>query len=196
MKVGYKMFIVLTAISLLSGGLLSAWNSVTAPRIAEHRMNEMRLAIKEVLPPYDYYDVLSKDQWTLYIGKKENEPEPVGVAFRIVGNGFQGPISMMIGVRSDFNRITGLKILEQGETPGLGSKILEDPSNKEQPLWFTQQFKGLDLFPKIMVIKNAEPTHTFEIQAISGATISSKAIAEIINSQTKSAKSAYKSYKN
>jgi electron transport complex protein RnfG len=84
-----------------------------------------------------------------------------------------------------------MKVLEQVETPGLGTKIVEDPSNKENPFWFPEQFNGLQIFPQIDVVKNAKPSTPNEIQAISGATISSQAIARILNDNISQIKDQY-----
>ena len=190
MKVALHMFVVLTLIATLSGGLLSAWNDVTAPKIAEHRLNALKAAIVEVLPPYDEYEEMNAGQYVLYIGKKNSSGDPVGVALRVIGSGFQGKISVMVGVTPDFSTITGIKVLEQIETPGLGDKIVEDVTNKEDPFWFPTQFKG-KMLPGITAVKNRKPANDLEIQAISGATISSKAVVTILNKEVKQAKELY-----
>ena len=56
---------------------------------------------------------------------------------------FKVNISIMVGVDPTFTSITGMKVLEQIETPGLGTKIVEDPSNKTNPFWFPEQFGGV-----------------------------------------------------
>jgi len=191
MKTSHQMFVVLTVVSLLSGGLLSALNDVTLPRIREHQLQELRAAISEVLPPYDRYEEISQKGMTLYVGRKEGQSEPVGVAFRAVGNGFQGKVAIMVGIRPDFEALLGIKVLEQLETPGLGTKIVEDPSHKSDPFWFAGQFKGLKVAPAISVIKNVKPSKPTEIQAISGATISSNAVVAILNEQIAAAKTVF-----
>ena len=191
MNTSVKMFIVLTLITVLSGGLLSALNNITEPRIKEHRARELKAAIAEVLPAHDYYDEISKGPVILYVGKKQQDSQTVGVATRLIGSGFQGKISIMVGVQPDFKQLTGFKVLEQIETPGLGTKIVVDPSNKAKPFWFPEQFKGLTIKPSITVIKNVKPTKPYEIQAISGATISSKAVVDILNSQLPNIQSVY-----
>ncbi|MCP4751345.1 MAG: RnfABCDGE type electron transport complex subunit G [Proteobacteria bacterium] len=193
MRTSTKMFIVLTLISVCSGGLLSALNNVTAPRIKEHKLRELKASIADVLPKHDYYDEISKGPVTLYVGKKNEMENPVGVAFRVVGSGFQGKISIMVGVKPDFKELVGIKVLEHAETPGLGDKIVEDPSSQTDPFWFSTQFKDLKIEPRITVIKNVKPSKPAEIQAISGATISSKAIVKILNNEIGIAKGVYRS---
>ena len=184
-----KMIIVLTVITMFAGGLLSTWDGVTKPRIEAYRLQELKKAITEVLPVYDHYDEIKKDGITLYIAKTNDSDEPVGIAFVALGSGFQGKVSIMVGIDKDFSKLSGIKILEQIETPGLGTKIVEDPTNKQDSFWFPNQFKGLLVDPEITVIKNVKPTRPNEIQAITGATISSKAVATILNDNIRRAKS-------
>ena len=191
MKIALHMFVILTLIATLSGGLLSAWNDVTAPRIAEHRLTALKAAIAEVLPAYDEYEEIKAGKYTMYVGKKSVTETPVGVALRVIGSGFQGKISIMVGVSPDFTTVTGMKVLEQIETPGLGDKIVEDPTKEEDPFWFPAQFKGKKLVPGIVAIKNRKPSNDLEIQAISGATISSKAVVSILNKEVSKAKTLY-----
>ena len=193
MNLTTRMIVVLTVLTMIAGGLLSYWDGITAPRIEAYRLEQLKLAIAEVLPPHEKYDEISSEGMILYVGKNDTEPDPVGVAFEAVGNGFQGKISIMVGISMDFQTINAIKILEQLETPGLGTKIVVDPSNKQDPYWFPNQFKNLTSAPMIEVIKNAQPSKPNEIQAITGATISSQAIATIINDGIKKAQSIYQS---
>jgi len=188
-----KMIIVLTVITALSGAVLSSWDSITKPLIEFHKLEALKAAISDVLPQFDYYDEMQVEGGTLYIGKIENQDEPVGVAFETSGSGFQGNVSVMLGVDPTFTSITGLMVLEQIETPGLGTKIVEDPSNKANPFWFPEQFVGVNIFPEITVVKNVKPSTPNEIQAISGATISSKAVVDILNENISRIKNLYES---
>ena len=160
-------------------------------RIEAYKLQELKKAIVEVLPAYDSYKEVESDGMILYVAKDSSGSDPVGIAFEAIGNGFQGKISIMVGINPDFSEINGIKILEQIETPGLGTKIVVDPSNKADPYWFPNQFKKLKTLPQIEVVKNIKPTKPTEIQAITGATISSKAVTKIINEQIQIAKSIY-----
>jgi electron transport complex protein RnfG len=187
------MIVVLTLLTMIAGGLLSYWDGITGPRIEAYRLEQLKKAIAEVLAAHENYDQITTDGMTLYVGKNAADPTPVGVAFEAIGNGFQGKISIMVGISTDFKTINAIKILEQLETPGLGTKIVVDPSNKQDPFWFPNQFKNLVTLPLIEVVKNIKPSNPNEIMAITGATISSQAIATIINDGIKKAKSIYQS---
>lgn len=176
-----RMVLVLTLITIMSGGILAGWDMYTKPKVEYHREQALQAAIAEVLPPYAFFDVLETDMGSLYIGKAGDSVTTVGAAFMAIGSGFQGEVRIMVGYTPEKAVLTGIKVLEQIETPGLGTKIVIDPSNKEDPLWWPAQFKGLSVKPEIVVLKNARPTQDNEIQGITGATISSKAVARIIN---------------
>ena len=154
MNLSTKMIIVLTLITILSGAILSTWDNITRPAIEAYKLQELQKAIAEVLPQFDAYQEVKHGEMTLYVGVLEDMPQPVGVAFEAVGNGFQGKISIMVGINTDFTEIFAIKILEQIETPGLGTKIVEDPTNKADPFWWPNQFKGLQTNPEIGVVKN------------------------------------------
>ena len=188
-----KMVIVLTVITALSGAVLSSWDRVTKPKIEYHQLQALKAAISDVLPSYDYYEEKAINEKTIYIGKIDDSTQPVGIAFKVDGSGFQGNISIMVGVDPSFASIIGIKVLGQIETPGLGTKIVEDPSNKTNPYWFPEQFGGVVLFPQINVVKNSIPQNSNEIQAISGATITSKAVVRIINNNIQQIKDLYQS---
>ncbi|MFH1852191.1 MAG: RnfABCDGE type electron transport complex subunit G [Candidatus Neomarinimicrobiota bacterium] len=174
MNTSTKMIVVLTIIAALSGSVLSMWDGVTAPRIEANRLKVLKQAISRVLPAYERYDeVQVREDITLYVGKDAAD-NTVGVAFKAKGNGFSPDLTLMVGITPNFGELTGIEVLEQTETPGLGNKIEED--------WFKGQFKGLITdAQKAQVVKNVKPADpTRGIQAISGATISSKAVVDII----------------
>lgn len=191
MSISGKMMLVLTVITMLSGGILSTWDIYTKPKIEHHHLIALQNALKEVLPEYDRYDKISTDEISLYIAYLKEQNEPVGVAFETTGNGFQGVIDIMIAVTPDFDKIIGMKILEQLETPGLGTKIVNDPSNKKDPVWFTKQFRNKLTNPPLIITKSPVIQSTNEIQAITGATISSRSVVNIINNSMISARYIY-----
>lgn len=183
-----KIIIVLTLITLISGAVLALLDSYTRPKIESYRKIQENNAIAEVLPENDRIKEIVQDGYVFYEAYRKNEL--VGVAFQVSGGGYQSELVLMLGVSPDFSRITGLKILSQVETPGLGTKIEKDESNKQDPGWFINQFKGLRILPSITYVKNAAPSRETEIQAITGATVSSKAVVDILNTHIKKAKAA------
>jgi Na+-translocating ferredoxin:NAD+ oxidoreductase subunit G len=184
-----KIIIVLTLITLVSGAVLALLDSYTRPKIEAHKVQVKNAAVAEVLPSNDRVEEVNKGEYTFYVAYKNSEV--TAIAFEVSGGGYQSELVLMVGVTPDFDRISGLKILEQVETPGLGTKIEKDESNKEDPGWFVNQFKNIRTQPQIEYVKNAKPSKDNEIEAITGATISSKAIVNILNTHIAAAKRAW-----
>jgi len=179
----FKIVGVLTLIGLISGGALAGVYKAASPRIEKHRIAALKKAIFEVLPQAKDYREEEKDGLTAYYGIDDKQ-NPVGIAFEASGNGFQAKITMMVGIDNKFEKLTGMKVLYQIETPGLGNKIeFED---------FTKQFQGLSVSPEIGYVKNVKPDKPNEIQAITAATISSAAVVKILNKEIKKMSEKFK----
>ncbi|HKZ46287.1 MAG TPA: RnfABCDGE type electron transport complex subunit G [Thermodesulfobacteriota bacterium] len=175
-KLIIKMFLVLTVIGAISGGILAGVFHVADPLIQANREKELKEAIFVVLPEAKDYKVMEKEidkeKATIYQGIDANS-KPVGIAFIADGGGFQGNIRIMVGLSIDYLKLKGIRILEQNETPGLGNRIKEPA--------FEDQFKGLEIRPKIEYIKYRKPEKPNQITAITGATISSDAVVKNVN---------------
>jgi len=172
MSTTVKMLVTLGVIGVISGGFLSGINDWAAPLIEQHRIEETKAAIFEVVPNATDYELVNPSQFEVFKVFDKGK-EQIGYALPFEGNGFQGKIRLMIGINSDLKNITGLKILEQLETPGLGAKVAEEP--------FTNQFLNLSAVPSVNYVKGISPENPNEIQAITGATISSKSVVNIVN---------------
>jgi electron transport complex protein RnfG len=157
----FRLILVLTVISLISGGVLAQTYKFANPRIEENREKDTEKAIIEVLPGVSTFKNVTVDGQILYKGL-DNRGRDVGVAFIAEAGGFQGVIRMMVGVDIESRQITGMKILEHLETPGLGARINES--------WFQDQFKGKSLNDKFIPGE--------DVDAITGATVSSRAVSD------------------
>ncbi|GAB4241389.1 MAG: RnfABCDGE type electron transport complex subunit G [Acidobacteriota bacterium] len=98
----------------------------------------------------------------------------VGYAIPGEGPGFQDTIRLIYGYDPRTRKVVGMEVLESRETPGLGDKILKDEH-------FLQNFKELSVEPEVVAVKSGTKTQPNEVDSISGATISSKAVVAIIN---------------
>lgn len=172
MKLVIHMLATLSIIGIISGGFLSELSEWAAPKIAAHRKAATEKAIFEVQPDAKSYEKSEVTEFELYKVFDEGKNH-TGYSLVYEGSGFQGNVRLMIGIDKELNKLTGLKVLEQVETPGLGTKVVEEP--------FTKQFIGLISSPQIEWVKGVPPSKDNEIQAITGATISSKAVVDIIN---------------
>lgn len=88
------------------------------------------------------------------------------------GQGYADKIELLLGLDANAKTITGLFILDQKETPGLGNRIIEKP--------WRDQFLDKASATRLVVVKG-NPNKTNEIDAISGATISSRSVTGIVN---------------
>lgn len=108
--------------------------------------------------------------------------QPQGWVLPAGGMGFADRIEVLIGLDPAAETITGLWVLDQKETPGLGNYITEDD--------FRKQFVGKRTDQDVTVVKTDPATDTNEIRALSGATISSDSVAKIVNDTIKNLKEA------
>jgi len=181
-----KMIVTLTVLGALAGIILAVVFKMTDPLIRINREKELKAAIFTVLPEAEDYRTLTKELKgevvTVYVGLGSSG-SPVGIAFKADGNGFQGNVGIMVGLGLDFMKLKGIEVLDQVETPGLGDRIREK--------WFKAQFKGVEVHPKIEYIKYRKPEKPNQIQAITGATISSNAVVTNINNAIKKVESLF-----
>jgi len=166
------MIIVLTVIGLISGFVLALTYQWALPKIVANQIKATDEAIFEVLPGTKTYQQKSVED-VIYYDCYDATGTKVGLAIVCVGNGYQGQINMMVGINADMTKFTGMSVLDQVETPGLGAKIAEKS--------FEDQFKNLVTKPPIEYVKNKKPEKDNQIEAITGATISSRAVVNIIN---------------
>jgi len=186
-----KLVVVLTGTALLSGLILAALNIYTAPRIELNANKVLSEAVGYVMPAKKTCDVKVINDVTFYIGK-DDKGQVIGVAFVAEGDGFQSRLRILVGMDPDLTKIINIKILAQAETPGLGTKIETDPTNKTDALWFHKQFSDLPVGAAITVVKGKEADKSkLQIQAITGATITSKAVADIINTAIEKNRAIY-----
>jgi len=110
----------------------------------------------------------------------------VGVAVEASGMGYQDTIHLLYGYSPAREAIIGFQVLESRETPGLGDRISSDPE-------FLANFEALDvrleadlsrLSHPIELVKKGEKTSPWQIDAITGATVSSRAVTEILRRST------------
>ncbi len=177
-----RMVATLGVAGALAGLLIVGVFTVTLPTIEAHKVEVLRLAISEVLNgPARYETLYATPQGIfespppagaekIYIGLDANSVK-TGVAIKAAAAGFQDVITLIYGFDPATGRLLGIKVLESRETPGLGDKIEKDQA-------FLAQFE--QSVPPLVAVKRASGAPG-EIDAISGATISSRAIVRIIN---------------
>ena len=186
MKIDSKFIIrvagTLTAICLVVSALLGGVNAITADKIAAINQANTEASLNAVSEGADEFTPIALTDTMLATasaaGAKLTEAytvkaagEAVGYAFKVVASGSQGNIEMIVGVDAD-NAVTGVSIVSNKETAGIGSKVMENnalPSGTG----VLDQFIGMSGAGTLTVGKN--------VDAISGATVSSKGVTKGVN---------------
>lgn len=174
---------------LLSGLILVGAYLGTLPSIQHNRAEALKEAIYKVLPGTKKIDAFQLEGGKLqpfagqpgtqspnplvYRGSDESG-KPLGFAIPAEGPGFQDTLKIIYGYDPARKAVVGMEVLESRETPGLGDKIIFDEHWKKN-------FVELKVEPKIELVKKGEKTAPNQVDAITGATISSKAIVTIIS---------------
>ncbi len=161
--------IVLGVIALSVGLLLSVANYFTKDTIAAGKEEEIASALAQVLPTAQSFEEMPPDGadetiTAMYIGK-DASGETAGYCVQAEPSGYGGPIVMMVGIGND-GSVEGVNITEHSETPGLGALASEEK--------FSRQYKGIKEPAKV-------DKDGGEIEAITGATITSRAVTEGVN---------------
>ena len=165
-----NMLIALMVITIVSGGVLGFIYGLTKPAIDKVEENKNIKAINEVLKTdvaiATTESVVIED--LTYNLAYDAEGNFIGAAVKTYSkNGFGGKIELMVGMLAD-GVINKVSVLSQAETPGLGANMVNDK--------FKGQFDGKDPKSfKLMVKKDGG-----DVDAITAATISSRAVSEAI----------------
>ena len=151
--------VFLSVIVIVSVVLLMAVNSLTSSIVESRRVEEITGILENIFPEMSEYE-LEDEVYIIY-----EDGEKAGYAFMASGSGYGGNIDIMVGLDSGFG-IKGVSILSQTETPGVGNRITESS--------FTDQFKGLSASDIALKSEGGK------IDAITGATISSRAVVDAV----------------
>ncbi|MCD6308184.1 MAG: RnfABCDGE type electron transport complex subunit G [Candidatus Latescibacteria bacterium] len=172
-----KLGSILTLYSLLAGTALAFVNITSSPRIEQNRLEAEKSAREEVLPGMagGFVERADGDGFRYWIGYRDaRKSSPEGYLFISRAEGYSSTIAVMVGVDTA-GVVTGAKVISQRETPGLGARIGEVRHGESDP-WFMRQFIGKTIADNdFRVIKDGGG-----IEAITGATISSRAVTKAI----------------
>ncbi|MEG0307118.1 MAG: RnfABCDGE type electron transport complex subunit G [Clostridium sp.] len=161
-----KLGATLLVITAIAGLILAfAYDITRAPIEAKAKENQA-IALKVVLAADEFEELKADNAENIKaIFEAKNSGQTTGHVFNVIAKGgYGGDIELMVGIKND-GSISGIKILKQSETPGLGSKAAEPG--------FTDQFKSIKAEKELAVGS--------DIQSITGATISSKAVTSGVN---------------
>jgi electron transport complex protein RnfG len=151
--------IILTVVVAICVTALTFTDSITRGKIEAQEEQKIQHMLSAMFPNMSRY-TFEDDIYTIY-----SDGDEVGYAFLAVGKGYGGEISILVGLK-DENTIKGITIISQTETPGLGSRIAESS--------FTDRFAGLNIADVALRQEGGQ------IDAITGSTISSRAVIDAV----------------
>jgi len=174
---------LLIAASFFFGLLIAVTSAALSPRIEQNKINKRNRLVGALLPEAkDFVPVEGEIEIESIQGKKETVEvframseagECVGWSFNAIGPGFADKIELIVAVDNNFEKFAGFDVLASAETPGFGNQIKFD--------YFRDQFKGAPAEGLKLATSGDNTKIDSEIIAISGATISSEAVVDIIN---------------
>jgi electron transport complex protein RnfG len=174
------MVVVLTIVTSVCAGGLAAVKLATREQIDYQQIKFIKEpALKKILADYDndpisdrLQVVTGKDargrdvKTTFFLAKKGGTVK--SLAFEASGPGYGGPVGVMIAIDPQQDEVQAVAVTTQSETPGLGTKIVDDPA-------FPAQFANKPVSANFNLAAAGG-----QIQAISGATVSSNGVSAAV----------------
>jgi len=164
---------------------LVAVDTMTGPRIEKYLLEKKRKKVLEALViPYEADTI--EAVFTANVtaeeidGKTIYTAEDGSIAFEFSGPASQGPISGVIALTPDKEAIKGIAMIQQNETPGLGSRVLADEN--------LVNFRDKKVVPELLIVAAGTASADNEVDAITGATLTSKALEKNINKNVQATK--------
>lgn len=195
----WEMYRAMVGVGLVCGLLIVTVFEVTRPAIERNKAEALQQAILQVLPDaassqsfrlnddqgFERLEENPGDELLVHAGY-DDQQRLVGLAIEAEGMGYQDVIRVIYGYSFEAEAVVGIRVLESKETPGLGDRIETDPA-------FLANFDRLDaslddagasIANPIVPVKHGHKQQPWEVDGITGATISSVAIANILARST------------
>ncbi|MCL6466547.1 MAG: FMN-binding protein [candidate division WOR-3 bacterium] len=185
MSLSTRMIVVLTAVGLLSGSFLAIVGQVTKERIIFNKRHEIEMAALKVVPGASSVKMIYEERDFAVFEDRDEAGNLLGYALKAAGTGFQDKIVLEVGVNAELTTVLSLTVIEQKETPGLGAKITSEED-------FLRYWQNRDCTKELTLrkppVEDPGALASNEVNAITGATISSRAILNIVNEAIKKAR--------
>jgi len=189
----WPMYRTLVGVGMFCGLLIAVTYQGTRPVIERNRAEALQKAVFAVLPSAsrsetflvtpdgDFVPDTDAPGERIYAGY-DDSGRLVGVAVETAGMGYADTITILYGYAPEQEAIVGIRVLTTKETPGLGDKIETDPAFLENfvALDVSLDQSGAALQNPIQTVKQGEKTDAWQIDGITGATISSVAIGDML----------------
>ncbi len=196
------MLRTLGLVAAISGFLVVLAYQITQPMIEENKRLAIERALYQVVPGAEARrdfvltadgiaprDLSAELNGVLVFAGYDADGKLQGVALEAAAQGYQDVIRLLYGYDPQCRCIRGIQVLKMAETPGIGDQIAKDPA-------FIENFRALDvslndagdgLRNPVVAVKHGNKTDPWQIDAISGATISSNAVARMLNDSAQAA---------
>lgn len=161
----FKPIVVLVIICIVVTGALAATNGVTAPIITAATEEAERASRSELLPEAEDFDEVTGVE-VANVSAIYKSTNDVGVVITSSAKGYGGDVVVMTAFNPD-GTIKQIKVTEQAETKGIGSKVVDTPS-------YWENYQGLDASQPLVLNE--------DVDAVTSATISSTALINAVNS--------------
>ncbi|MCX7974981.1 MAG: FMN-binding protein [Candidatus Aminicenantes bacterium] len=185
MSLATRMIAVLTSVGLISGSFLAIVGQITKEKILFNKKHEIEMAALKVVPGAHSVKMIYENRDFAIFEDRDEAGHLVGYAIQAAGTGFQDKIVLEVGLDPTLSKVLALTIIEQKETPGLGAKITDEAS-------FLRFWRNRDCRQELSLRKPpvSDPASLApnEVNAITGATISSQAVLNIVNEAIKKVK--------
>lgn len=169
--------------SFFFGLLIAVTDAALSQRIEQNRIDKLNNLTKALLPQAVTFQPLDAEFEVAIEGGKKQTTKVykavsetglcVGWSFNATGTGFADKIELVVAVDEDFRKLAGFEVLASNETPGFGDRIKSS--------YYRNQFAGAPA-DKLKLLKTGSPANIdSDIVAITGATVSSQAVVNIIN---------------
>ena len=174
-----KLGLILFIITVVSASILAISNDITSVKIAEAAKIADQLAKNEILPEGQTFkeldegktkEIQNENSQILEVYEGYNGDNLIGYTIKTKVKGYGGEMELMTGISVE-GKITGIKILNHGETPGLGANATKS--------YFTDSFADKPVDNEITAVK--EPKEDNEVQALTSATITTNAVVDGVN---------------
>ena len=162
---------LVVVLALCFGAGLAAVQATLQPRIEANRLQDTLGQVPALVPGAARGRAIELEGRPVFEALDAGD-RPVGWVLPAGGPGFADRIDLLIGLTRDTGRLTGLSILDQKETPGLGNRIVE-------AAW-RAQFEGRPTAARLRLVKH-DAEGEAEVEAVTGATLSSQAVVDIVN---------------
>ena len=191
----FRLIATLAGVAVMSGFLVATTHQLTMEPILQNRRAALEKAVFEVLPEASERRNFRIDEAGLQplpddalaranvFAGYDDQGRLTGVALEGSARGYQDVVKILYGYVPETGKVTGMTVLQSSETPGLGDRVETDPD-------FLANFDALEaglnesgtgLAHEIVTVKHGEKEHPWQIDAISGATVTCKAIGKAIN---------------